>query len=151
MVDTIPGPLLDRMEIIRLDGYTEEEKVAIARHHLVGRQLERAALRADEVVITDDALRTVVGDYTREAGVRTLEREIGRLLRKVAARIASDDVETPLSVEADDVREWLGRPRFFFEAADRTAVPGVATGLAVTGAGGDVLYVEASMMDGPKG
>jgi len=151
MVDTIPGPLLDRMEIIRLDGYTEEEKVAIARHHLVGRQLERAALRADEVVITDDALRTVVGDYTREAGVRTLEREIGRLLRKVAARIASDDVETPLSVEADDVREWLGRPRFFFEAADRTAVPGVATGLAVTGAGGDVLYVEASMMDGPEG
>ena len=151
MVDTIPGPLLDRMVIIRLDGYTEEEKVAIARHHLVGRQLERAALRADEVVITDDALRTVVGDYTREAGVRTLEREIGRLLRKVAARIASDDVETPLSVEADDVREWLGRPRFFFEAADRTAVPGVATGLAVTGAGGDVLYVEASMMDGPEG
>jgi ATP-dependent Lon protease len=151
MIDTIPGPLLDRMEIIRLDGYTEEEKVAIARHHLVARQLQRAALEEGEVVITDDALRTVVGDYTREAGVRTLEREIGRLLRKVAARIASDDVETPLSVGADDVREWLGRPRFFFEAADRTAVPGVATGLAVTGAGGDVLYVEASMMDGPEG
>jgi ATP-dependent Lon protease len=151
MVDTIPGPLLDRMEIIRLDGYTEEEKVAIARHHLVGRQLERAALSADEVVITDDALRAVVGDYTREAGVRSLERELGRLLRKVAARIASDDIETPLVVEADDVRTWLGRPRFFFEAADRTAVPGVATGLAVTGAGGDVLYVEASVMDGPEG
>ena len=151
MVDTIPGPLLDRMEVIRLDGYTEEEKVAIARHHLIGRQLERAALAVDEVVISDDALRAVVGDYTREAGVRSLERELGRLLRKVAARIASDGIETPLTVEADDVRSWLGRPRFFFEAADRTAVPGVATGLAVTGAGGDVLYVEASVMDGPEG
>jgi ATP-dependent Lon protease len=151
MVDTIPGPLLDRMEVIRLDGYTEEEKVAIARHHLVGRQLERAALGADEVIVTDDALRAVIGDYTREAGVRSLERELGRLLRKVAARIASDGIETPLTVDADDVRAWLGRPRFFFEAADRTAVPGVATGLAVTGAGGDVLYVEASMMDGTEG
>ena len=151
MVDTIPGALLDRMEVIRLDGYTEDEKVAIARHHLVGRQLERAALGADEVVITDDALRVIVGDYTREAGVRSLERELGRLLRKVAARIAADGAETPLTVDADDVREWLGRPRFFFEAADRTAVPGVATGLAVTGTGGDVLYVEATMMDGPEG
>jgi ATP-dependent Lon protease len=139
------------MEIIRQDGYTEEEKVAIARHHLVGRQLERAALGADEVVITDDALRTVVADYTREAGVRSLERELGRLLRKVAARIAAHETETPLTVDADDVRGWLGRARFFFEAADRTAVPGVATGLAVTGTGGDVLYVEASMMDGPEG
>ena len=90
MVDTIPGALLDRMEVIRLDGYTEDEKVAIARHHLVGRQLERAALGGDEVVITDDALRVIVGDYTREAGVRSLERELGRLLRKVAARIAAD-------------------------------------------------------------
>jgi ATP-dependent Lon protease len=151
MIDTIPGPLLDRMEVIRLDGYTEEEKVAIARNHLVGRQLERAALGRDEVTITDDALRAVVGDYTREAGVRSLERELGRLLRKVAAQVASNETETPLTVERDDVRGWLGRPRFFFEAADRTAVPGVATGLAVTGAGGDVLYVEASMMDGPEG
>jgi ATP-dependent Lon protease len=153
MVDTIPGALLDRMEIIRLDGYTEDEKVAIARHHLVGRQLDRAALGGDEVVITDDALRVIVGDYTREAGVRSLERELGRLLRKVAARIASDGAGSgsPLTVDADDVREWLGRPRFFFEAADRTAVPGVATGLAVTGTGGDVLYVEATMMDGPEG
>ncbi|MGA3145997.1 MAG: endopeptidase La [Acidimicrobiales bacterium] len=153
MVDTIPGALLDRMEIIRLDGYTEDEKVAIARHHLVGRQLDRAALGGDEVVITDDALRVIVGDYTREAGVRSLERELGRLLRKVAARIASDGTgsESHLTVDADDVREWLGRPRFFFEAADRTAVPGVATGLAVTGTGGDVLYVEATMMDGPEG
>ncbi len=151
MVDTIPGPLLDRMEVIRLDGYTEDEKVAIARNHLFGRQLARAALNEDEVIITDEALRTVVGDYTREAGVRSLERELGRLLRKVAARIAADDAETPLTIDAGDVRTWLGRARFFFEAADRTAVPGVATGLAVTGAGGDVLYVEASMMDGPEG
>ena len=151
MVDTIPGPLLDRMEIIRLDGYTEEEKVAIARHHLVGRQLERSALRADEVTVTDDALRAVVGDYTREAGVRSLERELGRLLRKVATRIASGEAEAPVVVEAGDIAGWLGRPRFFFEAADRTAVPGVATGLAVTGVGGDVLYVEASVSDGPEG
>ncbi len=151
MIDTIPGALLDRMEVIRLDGYTEDEKVAIARHHLIGRQLERAALGADEVAITDDALSVIVGDYTREAGVRSLERELGRLLRKVAARIAAHDVETPLTVDKDDVREWLGRPHFFFETADRTAVPGVATGLAVTGAGGDVLYIEASVMDGPEG
>jgi ATP-dependent Lon protease len=151
MIDTIPGALLDRMEVIRLDGYTEDEKVAIARHHLIGRQLERAALGADEVAITDEALSVIVADYTREAGVRSLERELGRLLRKVAARIAAHDVETPLTVDKDDVREWLGRAHFFFEAADRTAVPGVATGLAVTGAGGDVLYIEASMMDGPEG
>jgi ATP-dependent Lon protease len=151
MIDTIPAPLLDRMEVIRLDGYTEEEKVAIARHHLVGRQLERAALREDEVTITDGALRTVVGDYTREAGVRSLERELGRLLRKVATKLAAGEAPAPVVVDTDDVREWLGRPRFFFETADRTAVPGVATGLAVTGAGGDVLYVEASVSDGPEG
>jgi ATP-dependent Lon protease len=151
MVDTIPGPLLDRMEVIRLDGYTEDEKVAIARHHLVGRQRARAALGPEDVTITDEALRSIVGDYTREAGVRSLERELGRLLRKVAARIASEGPEAPVTVDADDVRQWLGRPRFFFESADRTAVPGVATGLAVTGAGGDVLYVEATMMDGPEG
>jgi ATP-dependent Lon protease len=151
MVDTIPGPLLDRMEVIRLDGYTEDEKVAIARHHLVGRQLERSALRPEEVKVTDEALRAVVADYTREAGVRTLERELGRLARKVATRIASGQAVAPLVVDADDVPGWLGRPRFFFEAADRTAVPGVATGLAVTGVGGDVLYVEASVSDGPEG
>jgi ATP-dependent Lon protease len=151
VVDTIPGPLLDRMEVIRLDGYTEDEKVAIARHHLVGRQLERSALRPEEVKVTDEALRAVVADYTREAGVRTLERELGRLARKVATRIASGQAVAPLVVDADDVPGWLGRPRFFFEAADRTAVPGVATGLAVTGVGGDVLYVEASVSDGPEG
>ncbi|HWD95619.1 MAG TPA: endopeptidase La [Acidimicrobiales bacterium] len=151
VIDTIPGPLLDRMEIIRLDGYTESEKVSIARHHLVERQLERAALREDEVVISDEALRTIAADYTREAGVRSLEREIGRLLRKLATKLASGEREAPITVDAGDVREWLGRPRFYFEPADRTSVPGVATGLAVTGAGGDVLFVEASVSAGPEG
>ncbi|HMD45294.1 MAG TPA: endopeptidase La [Acidimicrobiales bacterium] len=151
VVDTIPGPLLDRMEIIRLDGYTESEKVAIARHHLIGRQLGRAALRADEVEVTDEALRTIVADYTREAGVRSLERELGRLLRKVATKLAAGERPAPVVVDGGDVREWLGRPRFFFEAAERTSVPGVVTGLAVTGAGGDVLFVEASVSDGPEG
>jgi ATP-dependent Lon protease len=151
VIDTIPGPLLDRMEIIRLDGYTESEKVAIARHHLLGRQLTRAALREDEVEIDDDALRTIVADYTREAGVRNLEREIGRLLRKAATRLAAGEREAPIVVTSSDVREWLGRPHFYFESAERTSVPGVATGLAVTGAGGDVLFVEASVSDGPEG
>jgi ATP-dependent Lon protease len=151
VIDTIPGPLLDRMEVIRLDGYTEEEKVAIARHHLVGRQRARAALGEEDVTVTEDALRTIVADYTREAGVRSLERELGRLMRKVASRIASDPSAAPVAVDVDDVRGWLGRPVYFFESADRTAVPGVATGLAVPGVGGDVLYVEASVMDGPEG
>src|SRR6202046_180357 len=151
VIDTIPGPLLDRMEIIRIDGYTESEKVSIAKHHLVGRQLTRAALREDEVQITDEALRAVVADYTREAGVRNLERELGKMLRKVATKLASGEREAPIVVEADDVRGWLGRPHFFFEAADRTSVPGVVTGLAVTGAGGDVLFVEGSVSDGPEG
>jgi ATP-dependent Lon protease len=151
VIDTIPGPLLDRMEVIRLDGYTESEKVSIARHHLVGRQMERAALRDDEVVISDEALRTIAADYTREAGVRSLEREIGRLLRKLATKLASGEREASITVDASDVREWLGRPRFYFESADRTSVPGVATGLAVTGAGGDVLFVEASVSAGPEG
>ena len=101
--------------------------------------------------MSDDALRVISADYTREAGVRSLEREIGRLLRKVATKLASGALQSPVVVEADDVRTWLGRPRFFFEAADRTSVPGVATGLAVTGTGGDVLFVEATVMDGPEG
>ena len=149
--ETIPGPLLDRMEVIRIDGYTESEKVSIARHHLVGRQLTRAALREDEVQISDDALRAIVADYTREAGVRNLERELGKLLRKVATKLASGERAAPVAVGAEDVRGWLGRPHFFFEAADRTSVPGVVTGLAVTGAGGDVLFVEASVSDGSEG
>jgi ATP-dependent Lon protease len=151
VAETIPGPLLDRMEVIRIDGYTEDEKVTIARHHLLRRQLERTGLRADEVDVSDDALRAVSADYTREAGVRNLEREIGRLLRKVATKLASRSVTAPVVVGVDDVRGWLGRPRFFFEAADRTSVPGVATGLAVTGTGGDVLFVEATVMDGTEG
>jgi ATP-dependent Lon protease len=149
--ETIPGPLLDRMEVIRIDGYTESEKVAIARHHLLRRQLTRAALREDEVEVSDEALRAIVGDYTREAGVRNLERELGKLLRKVATKLASGEATAPVTVEQDDIRGWLGRPHFFFEAADRTSVPGVVTGLAVTGAGGDVLFVEASVSDGPEG
>jgi ATP-dependent Lon protease len=152
VVETIPGPLLDRMEIVRLDGYTEDEKVAIARDHLLARQLERNALDADEVTVTDDALRVVVGDYTREAGVRNLEREIGKMLRKVATAISSGKDTAPVVVDgAGAVREWLGRAKFFFEAPERTSVSGVATGLAVTGVGGDVLFVEATAMDGEGG
>ncbi|MDP1805076.1 MAG: S16 family serine protease, partial [Acidimicrobiales bacterium] len=149
--DTIPGPLLDRMEIISLDGYTEDEKVAIARDHLLARQLERNGLSAEEVSCTDDALRLVVTDYTREAGVRNLERELGKVLRKVATRLASATLTAPVTVDRDDVRTYLGRPKYFFEAADRTAVPGVATGLAVTGMGGDVLFIEATSMEGEAG
>ncbi|HEX9122640.1 MAG TPA: endopeptidase La [Actinomycetota bacterium] len=149
--ETIPGPLLDRMEVIRLDGYTEDEKVAIARDHLLRRQVERNGLEPDEVELTDDAIRQVVADYTREAGVRNLERELGKVLRKVATRLASGGVTPPVRVDAGDVRGYLGRPRFFFEAAERTSVPGVATGLAVTGTGGDVLFIEATRMDGEPG
>jgi ATP-dependent Lon protease len=152
VVETIPGPLLDRMEVVRLDGYTEDEKVAIARDHLLGRQLTRNALDADEVRITDDALRVIVGDYTREAGVRNLEREIGKLLRKVATAISSGEASATVTVDdGAAVRKWLGRPKFFFEAPERTSVPGVATGLAVTGVGGDVLFVEATVMEGDGG
>jgi ATP-dependent Lon protease len=139
------------MEVVRLDGYTEDEKLAIARDHLLKRQLDQNGLRGDEVIVTEAALRTVVGDYTREAGVRNLEREIGKLLRKAATRIASGEAATPLVVDDGDVRGYLGRQKFFFEAAERTAVPGVATGLAVTGTGGDVLFIEASVMDGEPG
>ncbi|MGH3440835.1 MAG: endopeptidase La [Nitriliruptorales bacterium] len=151
VAETIPGPLLDRMEIIRLDGYTEEEKVAIARDHLLGRQLERNGLEAGEVAITDEALRVVVRDHTREAGVRNLERELGKVLRKAATQLASGDLSAPVPVDVDDLHGYLGRPKFFFEAAERTAVPGVATGLAVTGVGGDVLFVEATAMEGEPG
>jgi ATP-dependent Lon protease len=151
VAETIPGPLLDRMEVIRIDGYTEDEKVTIARDHLLRRQVERNGLQDKEVEVTDDAVRAVVADYTREAGVRNLERELGKVLRKVATRIASGEATPPVMVDATDVREYLGRPKFFFEAGDRTSVPGVATGLAVTGTGGDVLFIEASRMDGEPG
>ncbi|MGE5690170.1 MAG: endopeptidase La, partial [Pseudomonadota bacterium] len=151
IADTIPGPLLDRMEIIRFDGYTVDEKVAIARAYLWKRQRERNGLHEGEVEISDELLEVVVSEYTREAGVRQLERELGKLLRKTATRIAAGQVEAPVSVGLDEVRDGLGRQRFFQEAAERTAVPGVATGLAVTGTGGDVLFVEATSMKGDTG
>ncbi|MEW6582146.1 MAG: endopeptidase La [Actinomycetota bacterium] len=147
VAETIPGPLLDRLEVIHLDGYTEDEKVAIARGYLLPRQEERNGLRPGEVTVGDDAVRAVIADYTREAGVRSLERELGRLLRKVAIRVAEGG-DTPVTVGPAEVRESLGRPRHHHEAAERTATPGVATGLAVTGTGGDVLFVEATAMDG---
>ncbi len=190
MMENIPGPLLDRMELVRLDGYTEDEKVFIARSHLLPRQLEGAGLRPDEVVLTDEALRVIVADYTREAGVRSLERELGKLARKVATQVAigarrseaptspeeigarrneaptspeeigarRNEAPTspeeigarsgPVTIEPGDVATHLGRPRFQEEAADRVSVPGVATGLAVTGTGGDVLFIEASASEG---
>ena len=151
VADTIPGPLLDRMEIIRLDGYTEEEKLAIARDHLLKRQLERNGLAADEVSVDDEALRRIIADHTREAGVRNLERELGRLLRKVATQIEAGKLQAPVHVMGDDVKTYLGRAKFHAEVAERTEVPGVATGLAVTGIGGEVLFVEAAAMDGQKG
>jgi ATP-dependent Lon protease len=151
VVETIPGPLLDRMEVIRFDGYTVDEKVAIARGYLWPRQRERNGLREDEVEITDDVVEAVITEYTREAGVRQLERELGKVLRKTATRIVSGDAESPVAIDVAQVRDALGRQRFWQEAAERTAVPGVATGLAVTGTGGDVLFVEATRMDGDGG
>jgi ATP-dependent Lon protease len=148
VLDTIPGPLLDRLEIITVDGYTEDEKVAIARDHLLERQVRSNGLEADEVSVTEGALRQVVAGYTREAGVRELERQLGKALRKVAVQVAGG-AATPVVVDADDVAGLLGRQRFHAEdIAERVAVPGVATGLAVTGAGGDVLFVEATASDG---
>jgi ATP-dependent Lon protease len=151
VADTIPGPLLDRMEVIRFDGYTTSEKVAIARGYLWPRQLERNGLRPDEVSIEDAVLNTVAIEYTREAGVRQLERDLGTLLRKTATKIASGASEAPVTIDLEVVRDALGRQRYFQESASRTAVPGVATGLAVTGAGGDVLFVEATAMQGKSG
>jgi len=148
VADTIPGPLLDRMEVIRFDGYTVDEKVAIARGYLWPRQVERNGLRADDVTTDDETLRLVISDYTREAGVRQLERELGTVLRKTATRVATGSEAAPISVDSSAVRQALGRAKFFHEAAARTAVPGVATGLAVTGVGGDVLFVEAASMPG---
>jgi ATP-dependent Lon protease len=136
------------MEIIRFDGYTTDEKIAIARGHLWPRQIERNGLRPEEVTVDDTVLRTIVTDYTREAGVRQLEREIGTLLRRTATQIASETPSLPIAIDAARVKEALGRPRFFHEAAVRTAVPGVATGLAVTSVGGEVLFVEAASMPG---
>jgi ATP-dependent Lon protease len=151
VAETIPGPLLDRMEVIRFDGYTVAEKTAIARDYLWPRQRERNGLREGEVSIADELLTTVVSEYTREAGVRQLERELGTVLRKTATRIASGSAEAPVVVDLDAIREALGRQKVFHEAALRTAVPGVATGLSVTGTGGDVLFIEATSMKGKEG
>jgi ATP-dependent Lon protease len=151
MAETIPAPLLDRMEVVRFDGYTTEEKVAIAKGYLWPRQRDRNGLREDEVEIGDDVLRAVVTEYTREAGVRNLERELGTLLRKTATKIAAGKATAPVDIDVDELRDALGRQRFFQESAERTAIPGVATGLSVTGAGGDVLFIEATSMKGKDG
>ncbi|MET9212657.1 MULTISPECIES: endopeptidase La [unclassified Nocardia] len=193
VMDTIPGPLLDRMELITVDGYTEADKVAIARDFLVPRQLERNALTAEEVAITDAALREIAANYTREAGVRQMERLVAKALRKAATRLVAGDAgrldektlvdngslgagavlgydpglgydnvidiesgaqpagrPTSLVVDVDNLTDYLGRPRFTPDSVERTAVPGVATGLAVTGAGGDVLYIEANAAEGER-
>ncbi|MFD4261290.1 endopeptidase La [Streptomyces sp. NPDC058534] len=156
VLEAIPEALLDRMELVRLDGYTEDEKVVIARDHLLPRQLERAGLDGEEVTVEEGALRKLAGEYTREAGVRTLERSIARLLRKVAAQHELGERDLPFTVTDADLRALIGRPHHVPESAQdpaerRTSVPGVATGLAVTGAGGDVLYVEASLADPETG
>lgn len=169
VLETIPGPLLDRMEMISVDGYTEDDKVAIARDFLVPRQLERNALTAAEVSITDEALREVAANYTREAGVRQLERLIAKALRKAATRLSEDgpgsadnvvslgydselgyDALESLTIDLENLKDYLGRPRFTPDSVERTAVPGVATGLAVTGLGGDVLYIEANGAEGER-
>jgi ATP-dependent Lon protease len=151
VADNIPGPLLDRMEVIRFDGYTTDEKVHIARGYLWPRQVERNGLLPEDVTIEDARLQQVVGDYTREAGVRQLERELGKLLRKTATRVALGNEPKPIVLDQAAVKKALGRPKFEQEAAARTAVPGVATGLAVTGTGGDVLFIEGASMAGKGG
>ncbi|WP_410656642.1 endopeptidase La [Amycolatopsis sp. lyj-112] len=155
-LESIPGPLLDRMELVTLDGYTEHEKVTIARDHLLPRELERAGIDQGDVTLTDDAFSRIAAEYTREAGVRNANRTIAKVLRKVATKVALDEVELPLTIDADGLETFLGRPRHLPESSlpastQRTSTPGVATGLAVTGAGGDVLYIEASLADPESG
>ncbi|MEU0264971.1 endopeptidase La [Nocardioides sp. NPDC006303] len=149
VVEQIPSALLDRMELVTIDGYTEDDKVAIARDFLLPRQLERAAVTSEEATVTDDALRELAANYTREAGVRQLERLIAKALRKVATRLATGAEHVEIGL--DNLKDLVGRPRFTPESAERTSVPGVATGLAVTGLGGDVLFIEASSADGQAG
>src|SRR5207237_2300735 len=147
-LDTVPGPLRDRMEVIELAGYTEEEKLEIAKRYLAPRQIERNGLTKGKIGFTDPALRAIIADYTREAGVRNLEREIGTICRKVARRVAEGTTTRRYSVSEKRARELLGKRRFFAETRRRTSDPGVATGLAWTPAGGDVLFVEATAMPG---
>ena len=152
VLETIPAPLLDRTEVIRLDGYTDNEKLTIARDHLLARQVEQSGLHPHEVVVTEAALAGIVDGYTREAGVRGLERQLGKLVRKIVTKVAADPDVAPVTVDVEDLRDLLGKPPVHHdEAKDRTAVPGVATGLAVTGAGGDVLFIEATAMEGESG
>jgi ATP-dependent Lon protease len=150
-LETIPEPLLDRMEIIRLSGYTEREKLEIAKGYLIPRQIRENGLKSTEISFADEALLSVIRSYTREAGVRNLEREIGQLCRKVATRIA-DGTSKRLKITKKRVREFLKKPRYFGseELAERTSIPGVATGLAYTAVGGDVLFIEATSMPGSK-
>src|SRR4051794_40955649 len=150
VIENIPSALLDRMELVQIDGYTSDDKVAIARDFLLPRQRERAALTEDEVTVTEDALRKIAADYTREPGVRQFERLLAKALRKATTKLASDGLKS-LIIDEPDLVDYLGRPRFMPESAERTAVPGVATGLAVTGLGGDVLYIEAGSTDGEAG
>ncbi len=152
VLETIPGPLLDRTEVIRIDGYTDVEKVEIARDHLLPRQIRAAGLEPEEIEVPEETLATVVDRYTREAGVRSLERQLGKLTRKAAVKVAGKNTEIPIVVDADLMADFLGKPKVWKdEVSDRTDVPGVATGLAVTGAGGDVLFIEATAMDGEAG
>ncbi|MBM4429526.1 MAG: endopeptidase La, partial [Chloroflexi bacterium] len=151
LLDPIPDPLKDRMEILQLSGYTEEEKLKIAHGYLIPRQIRETSLKAEEIEFTDDALRRIIRDYTREAGLRNLEREIGSICRKVVTKIASGDTTSKTVITPEMVAEFLGKPRYFFEAAERTMIPGVATGLAWTMAGGDILFIEATRMPGSKG
>jgi len=149
VIENIPSALLDRMELIQIDGYTSDDKVAIARDFLLPRQRERAALTEAEVTVTEDALRKIAADYTREPGVRQFERLLAKALRKATTKLAENS--DALTIDEPDLVDYLGRPRFLPESAERTAVPGVATGLAVTGLGGDVLYIEAGATDGEAG
>lgn len=149
VIENIPSALLDRMELIELDGYTADDKLAIARDFLLPRQREKAALTENEVTVTEAALRKIAADYTREPGVRQFERLLAKAMRKVATKLAEGT--GPIVIDEPDLVEYLGRPRFLPESAERTAVPGVATGLAVTGMGGDVLYIEANATDGEPG
>ncbi|GAC67462.1 endopeptidase La [Gordonia soli] len=154
VIENIPSALLDRMELVTLDGYTEDDKVAIARDYLLPRQRDRAALDADEVEVTDDALREIAANYTREPGVRQFERLLAKALRKAATKLADSSEPgkvASITIDRDSLRDFLGRPRFTPESTERTAVPGVATGLAVTGMGGDVLFIEVNGVDGEPG
>ncbi|MFQ6016430.1 MAG: endopeptidase La, partial [Anaerolineae bacterium] len=151
LLDPIPPPLRDRMEILTLDGYTEHEKIFIAQGYLVPRQIKANSLREEEIEFTEGALRKLIRDYTREAGVRNLEREIGRVCRKIATKVAAGEAEGAVVVTEENVSDFLGKPRYYFEAAERTETPGVATGLVWTPVGGDIVFIEATKMKGGKG